>query len=102
MDIFLDYLLGTQPGDLIELRAAHAADIAVDTLVQCEQQARVIMPRTEGAKPIEPMADGHVVVGRGLVATFPAIKARGRVISLRGLFPGRIVLRIVHGTLDLS
>ena len=56
-----DELLGAEQGALVQGRLAHAAHIAVDTLVQGKQQAAVVVAGPQGAQPVQTDADGNVV-----------------------------------------
>src|SRR3546814_3712059 len=53
-DIILDQPLGAEARLLIQTLVAHAVDIAVDALVEDEEQPLRIARRRQGAQPVEP------------------------------------------------
>src|SRR3546814_2702581 len=58
-DIILDQPLGAEARLLIQTLVAHAVDIAVDALVEDEEQPLRIARRRQGAQPVEPRSEEH-------------------------------------------
>ena len=87
VNILFYQLLGAKPGLAIQAAAPHPAHIAVDALVEREQQAVVVVPRPQAANAVEPQADLGVIVLAGLVDLTPASLARQLIVFQRRRAP---------------
>ena len=94
--VVFDQLLGACAGLFVELVVAHTAHIAVDALVEGEQQAHIVVTGTQAAQTVQPAADGGVIVELGLVHLAPALHTAGGVVFLRQRPPFLVGLGPVH------
>ncbi len=92
-DIVLDQRLGAEARLGIEAFVPHAVDIAVDTLVEDEEQPLDVARRRQRAEPFEPCPNGLIVEMLALVGIAPRLHPRLPVMLARGLRPGGIVGR---------
>src|SRR3546814_17891804 len=75
-DIILDQPLGAEARLLIQTLVAHAVDIAVDALVEDEEQPLRIARRRQGAQPVEPGAARAIVEMLAFVGAAPRLTYR--------------------------
>src|SRR3546814_8690196 len=90
-DIGLDQYFRAETRLLIEAFVPHAVDIAVDALVEHEEQPLDVPSRTQAAQLFEPGADRLIIELLAGVGLAPRLHSRFRVMRPRGLRPGGIV-----------
>ena len=101
VNILFYQLLGAKPGLAIQAAAPHPAHIAVDALVEREQQAVVVVPRPQAANAVEPQADLGVIVLAGLVDLTPASLTRQLIVFQRRRAPLVVADGFGHCSLKL-
>ena len=101
VDVLLDQLLGAELGAPVQRAAAHAPHVAVNTLVEGEQQALVVVACPQAAQAIEAQANLGVIVLAGLVDLPPTALARELIVLHCRLAPFVVARALVHLALEL-
>ena len=101
VDILLDEALGPGAGARVQAVVAHPAHVAVNTLVEGEQQALVVLARAQAADAVQAQSNLRVVVLAALVDLPPALLS-GELVVLPGrLQPHLVGVRLAHAVLHL-
>ena len=97
LDIVVNQLFGTEDRTLVEGGLAHPGHIAVNALVEGEQQAAIVVTGAHSPQPVQPDTNRDIVELGGLIAHAPAVHAGGDIEALGRLCPLLVVLGLIHG-----
>ena len=102
LDIVVDQLFGAEGRPLVEGGLAHPGHIAVDTFIESEQQAAIVVAGAHRPEPVQANPDRDIVELGRLIPHAPALHTGRGIKALGRLRPLFVVLGLVHGLGELA